>query len=318
MASNFNKRLTAIEVSRTRRNLPVDIKSAFVNKEVRVEREWKLYLKLCRLLIEMERWDLLQRLTYTSCASTLFSKYAGMENEIESHCFFGSAMANDRELLPHQVRVFLSRHSDNPLTLNIFSVIMKRSEQSRYTKHILRLLHKKPNDVRLMLFNAHLSFATGSYKNALMEYISLYTLTPEETIIPIMISITLLHVLTQKMTRGRAKLAKNVIAFARRYMEMRGHCQEVYYNMGRTLQFMGRTNLAMEYYRMVLDTDPISLYEEGENSDDEDYIPDANEFEQEEEMLDLSCETAYNLAHMYRKSGAPHIARSILHRYIVI
>eukprot|EP00105_Crassostrea_gigas_P042051 XP_019926199.1 PREDICTED: general transcription factor 3C polypeptide 3-like [Crassostrea gigas] len=81
-------------------------------------------------------------------------------------------------------------------------------------------------------------------------------------------------------------------------MELRGECQEIYYNLGRALHQLGLTYAAIHYYKKGLTFPPI--IEDGEN------------------RFDLTHQLAYNLMIIYKSSGSDALARHIMNRYLVI
>lgn len=307
MASNFGKRHASVLYDRGNRRVPeVEPEHRFIEKEVNLEREFKLYMRLCRLLFQMERYDLLAGVAYGCCASTVFSQVPAVENECEFHSFIASIFAGENDALPQHMRIILTRHHTNSLVLNLFGVALHTCYHSRYTRHVMRLLEKTPRDNRLILLNAHVSFTTGTYKNALMEYLTLMPRTPNDPLIPLMISSVLLHLVMQKTSLNRVQLCANTICFMDRYLELRGECQETYYNLARIYHSMGLIGLAIYYYQLVLQTEPPH----------DDVDPLKHSFFQDPNVLDLKCEAAYNLAQIYRRSGAHALARSYLFKYI--
>jgi len=169
MVSNVGKRHAAVTYDRKDRGVAItEPEQKFLEKEANLEREYKLYIRLCRLFVQAERWDLLSRITYGGCTSTVFSQVPALETECEFHSFMASVYAGDDDILPQHMRIILGRYYTSTLVLNLFGVAL-HSDHARYTRHVTRLLEKSPKDNRLILLNAHISFSTGTYKNALME-----------------------------------------------------------------------------------------------------------------------------------------------------
>jgi len=48
-------------------------------------------------------------------------------------------------------------------------------------------------------------------------------------------------------------------SFLHRYLDLRGPCQESFYNLGRGLHQLGLLHLAIHYYQKVLDLPPLAL-----------------------------------------------------------
>ncbi|KAJ2746225.1 transcription factor TFIIIC subunit tfc4 [Coemansia sp. BCRC 34301] len=80
--------------------------------------------------------------------------------------------------------------------------------------------------------------------------------------------------------------------------------QEIAYNFARAFQFIGLSELAVEYYRRTLSLPISRLAASGDG--------------EEESMCDLRREAAYNLAMLYISSGAVLKARDVLQKYCTI
>lgn len=48
-------------------------------------------------------------------------------------------------------------------------------------------------------------------------------------------------------------------SFLHRYLDLRGPCQESFYNLGRGLHQLGLLHLAIHYYQKVLELPPLTL-----------------------------------------------------------
>lgn len=48
-------------------------------------------------------------------------------------------------------------------------------------------------------------------------------------------------------------------SFLHRYLDLRGPCQETFYNLGRGLHQLGLLHLAIHYYQKVLELPPLTL-----------------------------------------------------------
>lgn len=77
------------------------------------------------------------------------------------------------------------------------------------------------------------------------QYITAYKLIGEDNPSPILcllIGVCFLNIVCMKFTTQRATLAVQGVCFLDRYMKVRGHCQEVYYNLGKH-----KNSLSSEY-----------------------------------------------------------------------
>ena len=95
-------------------------------------------------------------------------------------------------------------------------------------------------------------------------------------------------------------------AFLNTYKELRGECQEVYYNLGRTMHQLNLLPAALFYYKKALNLGPSVPDEPGVGD------------EKSNNMMDLRAEIAYNVSLIYISSGNPELARFYTEKYIVI
>ncbi len=81
-------------------------------------------------------------------------------------------------------------------------------------------------------------------------------------------------------------------------MQLRGRCQESYYNLGRAMHQLGLLPAAIHYYKRGLSLGP-AVGEDGG-------------------MFDLRREMAFSLSLIYQSSGSHDLARMYVERYIVV
>ena len=87
-------------------------------------------------------------------------------------------------------------------------------------------------------------------------------------------------------------------AFLNQYLQLRGSCQESYYNLGRAMHQLGLLPAALHYYKKTLEFAPAA------NDNNVDF--------------DLRRETAFNVSLIYQGSGSHDLARMYLNKYIVV
>ena len=92
-------------------------------------------------------------------------------------------------------------------------------------------------------------------------------------------------------------------SFLNTYKELRGECQEVYYNLGRAMHQLSLLPAALFYYKKALDIGPSIEKEEEKESDN---------------IFDLRREVAYNISLIYQGSGNMNLARMYVHKYIIL
>jgi general transcription factor 3C polypeptide 3 (transcription factor C subunit 4) len=305
ITSYSNQQLEGLKALRHKRGDPLedDLFRFEIKPDENPIGEWTVYVNLLKIFLKMNRPDLFRRVSYTCWVSQLFSKNERMQKDLDLHCALASILCGDTEMTPHHLRTLVGRYNIPLVILNLLSLACRRCGHTRYGRTMVRLLMKHPNDTRLMTLSAHTSFMTGTYKYALMEYMALYKLRPEDPINPLMIATTLLHIAAQKQTGNRSQLMVQAVAFITRYAQIRGECQETYYNLGRFYHFQGLFNQAIMYYKKVLMTDPID---------------DVVGSDMTGNISDLKREAAFNLAQIYSASNCWEIARQYLHRYITV
>lgn len=90
--------------------------------------------------------------------------------------------------------------------------------------------------------------------------------------------------------------------FFEKYGQLRGKEMEheVYYNYGRFFHQLGLLPTAVYYYKLVLN------------------LPQSRLVKENEDLLCLKHETAYNLHLIYMRSGNPDLAKWYLDRYLVV
>jgi len=265
--------------------------------------EWKIYLSLLKLFLKKNRPDLFRRVAYRAWVSQLFCRDQRMQKDLDFHCALASILCGDTDMTPHHLRILFGRYNIPLVILNLLSLACRRCGHTRYGRQMIRLLMKHPNDPRLMILSAHTSFMTGTYKYALMEYVALVKLLPHDPLMYLMVATTLLHIAAQKQTGNRSQLMIHAITFINRYAELRGDCQETFYNLGRFYHYQGLYRQAVVYYKRVLITAPIE---------------EVNATDFNENISDLKREAAFNLARIYKSNHCWELARSYIHKYITV
>lgn len=278
-------------------------------------KEWKVYVLLIRMFFYMGRYDLFSRLSYTVWASKLFAMEPMMKQEVDFHCALATTINGDQELTPIHYRSLFASYRMNTAMLNMLGLAFRKGVTFKYGRQIIRLLKKHPSDIRLMLLSAHNSFITGTYKYALIEYLQIITEIPSNALCHLMVAITLMHMVSQRTTSNRLRLVLYMVGFLRKYVELRGRCQETYYNLGRAYHFTGFYSQALRYYKKVLTAKPVE--------DDKCYggIPcreDGTMIFAFGNSLDLKQEAAYNIAHIYKLLGMNSHARLYIFKYITV
>lgn len=141
---------------------------------------------------------------------------------------------------------------------------------------------------------------------------------PNNPLIALLLGLTFIHLGCQKFSAKKNSLVVQVIqkywiikwfrknlyfqqscAFLNQYLQLRGPCQESYFNLGRAMHQLGILHAALHYYKKALEME-------------------SNVENDPQGLFDLKRETAFNVALIYKASGSERIARMYLNKYIVI
>ncbi|CAG7649978.1 unnamed protein product [Allacma fusca] len=101
--THSDKRYDSVQVNRVKRDEhPYDKRPTFLEKTDITDAEWQIYLHACQVCLDMERYDLLERFTYTAWSSENFGQNPKMEKACGYHAYLASILNLDQELLaPH-------------------------------------------------------------------------------------------------------------------------------------------------------------------------------------------------------------------------
>lgn len=118
----------------------------------------------------------------------------------------------------------------------------------------------------------------------------------DNPLVALMLGLTFCHMACQKFSAKKHSLVVQACSFLNTYRSLRGDCQEVHYNLGRSMHQLGLLPAALYYYKKGLEIGP--------NID--------------KEMFDLSKEIAFNISLIYSSSGNTQIARYYTEKYISV
>lgn len=175
---------------------------------------------------------------------------------------------------------------------------------------------KIPESVPLAWLSGNNSLISGTYQHALAEYYYILKLKPNDPMLNLLCGLCNIHLSCKKFIARRHDLFIQGWAFLCKYEELRGPCQEVYYNIGRSLQQAGVIFAAVHYYKKALAMEPMARgHDEGEEEEEE------GEGEHKGiglSLYDLRPLVAHNLALIYQNSNNALMARELLERYCTI
>uniref|UniRef100_A0AAR2LX04 General transcription factor IIIC, polypeptide 3 n=1 Tax=Pygocentrus nattereri TaxID=42514 RepID=A0AAR2LX04_PYGNA len=199
------------------------------------------------------------------------------------------------------IRLMLMCSVERAQLWNVFNQVTLQSQDVRHHRFCLRLMLKNPENHALCLLNGHTSLVSGTFKHALAgQYMQAFRNQPCNPLHSLCVGLTFFHMASQKFVMKRHPLVLQGFSFLWRYVELRGHCQESLYNLGRALHQLGLTHLAIHYYQKALSFPPLKL--EGI----------------EDDQVDLRREIAYNLSLLYQASGNKEMARYYIYTYCTV
>jgi len=196
------------------------------------------------------------------------------------------------------IRDLCRKNINNQRAWNLFAQIVSISQDFRHNKFCLRLILKNTESEALSILNGHNALVAGTYRHALGEYMAVFKKRSEDPLLCFCIALTLIHMASQNYATKRHSLVIQASAFLNEYLELRGECQESYYNLGRSMHQLNLLHLAEIHYKKALTFPPAV----GEKYGD----------------FDLTREIAYNLMCIYINSNSLDLAANIMQQYLVI
>lgn len=171
-----------------------------------------------------------------------------------------------------------------------------------------RMIEKHPASLPIQLLNGHMSLISSSYQYAVTHYLKAYL---QESNVSITLLCTAVAYVNRSMSRSNPNRHGSIMkAFAyffqyfveQKYISRYG-AHEAHYNLARAFHHVSLYQYAVPLYQDVLkDPYPPSMRLYGE--------------EKEQYVATLQREAAYNLALIYRASGAHQLARQLLMDYL--
>ncbi|GAB1320430.1 transcription factor TFIIIC subunit tfc4 [Madurella fahalii] len=167
-------------------------------------------------------------------------------------------------------------------------------------------------DVCLLTIYGHILFTTTSYTYALSYFARAASLDPSNCLINLSTALAYIHYALKRQATNRQYLLTQGFAFLFRYYRDRlaaspdspAQRQEAHFNVARAYSLIGLGNLAVEYYKKVLDE------AEGTGSDGLKGGVMGDE--------DLTVEAAYNIRSMCYLLGDVEGARAVAGRWLVL
>lgn len=284
-------------------NIPIDPSIKAVNASlhksaVTTEDLWDLYVKLCHVLVDQKMFEVFEMVSIMALVCPLFLYDQTKALETEFICMCACIMNQNGHFAYGFMREHCVRNLKSNRAWNTFCQIITISQDQRHNRFCLRLAMKHPDNHALGILNGHNALIAGSYKHALGEYVAALRVAPNDPLLSLLVGVSFIHMASQRFATKRHMLTIQGCAFLNQYLELRGECQEAYFNLGRAMHQLGLYSSAIEYYHKALSF--------------------ASAITGENEIFDLTKEIAYNLNLIYINSGSYELASQISQTYLLI
>ncbi|CAF1216027.1 unnamed protein product [Rotaria magnacalcarata] len=257
-----------------------------------------LYGKFCDVLIHVKRHDLLLRVT--AAGTVIPFLYARIDWLIltEFLLFISLMLQQNGDLAFQTCREIFRCYSKSSVIQNLFALTATITPSVRLQKFCVRSLQKRPNSPILHHMVGNFALIGGTYRLAIIHYMKLFRLTPNEPLVSLLLAISFVHVACQKYAYSRHQRVLHALAFLKHYRNLRGECTETYYNIGRLMHFLSLHYAAAYFYHKCLETESPIV-----DTDD---------------IYGLKYQAAYNLALIYKASKNEKFARHIIRTYMTL
>nr|CAB3251339.1 general transcription factor 3C polypeptide 3-like [Phallusia mammillata] len=284
-----------------------DGNSIVLNKE-----EWlKMFEVTMEMLVTCGRYRDAVNLGEGAQYLSVWNDHAAPRQLMEHLTFSTCMLGGNYHYAYNYIRVWILQHPEKSQLWNLFNQITARTEDQRHHRFCMRLVAKLPDHAVLGILNGHNWLATGSYRNAMNEYVRAHKKLPNDSLLVMLIGIVFIHIACQKFSEQKNSLIVQGLAFLHKYMRMRDLPQESYYNVGRALHQLGLEHFAIHYYERALDCPPPVVKNPVVDGSKVAPPSDAS-------IFDLRCEIAHNLSLIYRRSGNHVMANKVLMEHCVI
>ncbi|XP_060522764.1 general transcription factor 3C polypeptide 3 [Cylas formicarius] len=256
------------------------------------DEEYELYRDMLQFAYDRRDYAQYQKLCFMGLSSKRFGRHFEEMYLTACHAclfnrdvFHGYAMA--REILLH--------HPSNNLAWNYFSMMAQDPDENRYYKFF------QAQSVRDRLSTSNGDLVRHNYLCGTHDCLSFFAKRFRRTgssYAALMVAVCAAHLCHQKRARsGAVDALPTVAALFAAYGRSRSAraASEVFYNTGRMYQQFGLVSVAERWYQRVLDT-----------PGDDDCV------------LGLKREAAYNLHLIYKAGGNWAAARNVLMRHVVV
>ncbi|VDD95624.1 unnamed protein product [Enterobius vermicularis] len=235
-------------------------------------------------------------------------------------CYFTKCVNNHPLLVPTNSSFLFTR------IFNSMNFVFCHSQNVSYHRYIMRALARLPDGpmfgkkslvrTALRVISGNNSLITGAYRHALSEYLRVWSDSPDNPLVCLLVALTFVHMACKKDIYSRHMIALRIsrvlrgLAFMKRYEKLRGPCQETYYNVARMFHQMNILPVAIHFYNKCLQEEipqvQITDFDTG------------TLIKVKAERYNLRPMAAHNLALIYRESGNISKATMLLKKYCAV
>ncbi|THD24593.1 General transcription factor 3C polypeptide 3 [Fasciola hepatica] len=183
---------------------------------------------------------------------------------------------------------------------NTMNIAITLSRDLRHSRFVDRVFMKESSNYAAAILANNDRIVRGSYRYATGRLIEMRQVNPNDPLVHLLLSIGFLGIALQKHVASRHPAVLQALGFISEYRRLRGHCQEVYYNIARLCHQLLLNHVAIAYYEKVLQTEPVG------------------NTETEKAYTDLRPEAAFNLILLYRSQGNHAMAHYLMQKHLVI
>ena len=253
-----------------------------------------------------------------------------LSKNISIHCILLAALSNNVEYLSEAIGQTILPSQDLTGIWNMFYLLHSKLPQQRTRRLTLRMFARDPNNYNTVLANAINTLYSRNFKACVVFFRHLLYRNPNNDQVYFYLALLYLQFATNtsaEYIQRRHELVIQALSCMFMYQDLRGPCQETYYNVGRCFHQLTFYHHALTWYEKALRCAP-SLPKKVQD----DMKNTATSFKAGADSqwcnevfspctvgeIDYSLEAAYNIAQIYKATGAEHLARTTLYQHAVI
>ncbi|KAF5398501.1 hypothetical protein PHET_06606 [Paragonimus heterotremus] len=262
---------------------------------------WSLFLRL----VEMLMVNLPQSLSYLQTASIWGCLLPEIYNDEGRRMAASNLLISSCILGRHGTPAFIKlkdlhkKWAHKNQYWNILNMAVNLSKDYKHCRYLDRLVTKDTADLPVGIMANNDFIVRGSYRFAIARLIGVRNSMPNDPLLLLLLAVSFLGVSAHKHAVSRHPAVLQALGFLSEYRRVRGHCQEVYYNIARACHQLMLGHIAVHYYEKVLTMEPVG------------------ETEFEKSLTDLRQEAAFNLVLIYRAQGNFAMAHHMIQTYLV-